>query len=144
MKNTWQPSSSASRLYHVGILLVKVSQKNKNCKPPMDPPPPHPSWGRRNPLTRRHCQPESFCTYLQNWLKIKSKHRTSLESLRTVWKVSWESGKSKECGHFISGQFEQICQITVLTVNKCHKASWQALTPSLTKQMPIWTSIFTA
>ena len=36
-------------------------------------------------------------------------------------------------GTLFSGQFEQICQIIVFTVYKYHKASWQALTPSLTK-----------
>ena len=36
---------------------------------------------------------ESFCAYLQNWLKIKSKHNISLESFQTVWKVSKQFGK---------------------------------------------------
>ena len=36
---------------------------------------------------------ESFCAYLQNWLKIKSKHNISLESFQTVWKVSGQTGK---------------------------------------------------
>ena len=31
-----------------------------------------------------------------------------------------------------SDRFQQIRQITVLTVHKCHKASWKALAPSLT------------
>ena len=34
-------------------------------------------------------------------------------------------------GPLFSGRYEQICQITVLTVHKCCKASLQALTPSL-------------
>ena len=29
---------------------------------------------------------ESFCAYLQNWLKINSKHSISLEGFQTVWK----------------------------------------------------------
>ena len=36
-------------------------------------------------------------------------------------------------GHFFSGRFERLCQITVLRVYKCHKESWQALNPLLTK-----------
>merc|ERR550532_284372 len=35
-------------------------------------------------------------------------------------------------GTFFPGRFEQICQITVLTVHNC-TASWQALTSSLTQ-----------
>ena len=31
-------------------------------------------------------------------------------------------------GHFFPGQFEHIRKITILTVHKCHKASWKALT----------------
>ena len=37
-------------------------------------------------------------------------------------------------GHFFPGRFEQLCQITVLRVYKCHKESWQALNPLLTKE----------
>ena len=37
-------------------------------------------------------------------------------------------------GHFFPGRFERLCQITVLRVNKCHKESWQALNPLLTKE----------
>ena len=37
-------------------------------------------------------------------------------------------------GHFFPGQFERLCQITVLRVYKCHKESWQALNPLLTKE----------
>ena len=33
----------------------------------------------------------------------------------------------------VEGNLEQICQMTVLMVHKCHKASWQTLTPSLTQ-----------
>ena len=37
-------------------------------------------------------------------------------------------------GHFFSGRFEPLCQITVLRVCKCHKESWQAFNPLLTKE----------
>ena len=37
-------------------------------------------------------------------------------------------------GHFFPGRFERLCQITVLRVYKCHKESWQALNPLLTKE----------
>ena len=37
-------------------------------------------------------------------------------------------------GHFFLVRFEQLCQITVLRVYKCHKESWQALNPLLTKE----------
>ena len=37
--------------------------------------------------------PESFCAYIQNGPKIKSKHSISLESFWTVWKVSEQSEK---------------------------------------------------
>ena len=37
-------------------------------------------------------------------------------------------------GHFFPGWFEQLFQITVLRVYKCHKESWQALNPLLTKE----------
>ena len=37
-------------------------------------------------------------------------------------------------GHFFPGRFEQDCQITVLGANNCHKESWQALNPFLTKE----------
>merc|ERR1712001_472970 len=36
-------------------------------------------------------------------------------------------------GHFFPGRFERLCQITVLRVYNCHKESWQALNPLLTK-----------
>ena len=38
-------------------------------------------------------RPESFCAYIQNGPKIKSKHSISLESFWIVWKVSEQSGK---------------------------------------------------
>ena len=37
-------------------------------------------------------------------------------------------------GHFFPGRFKQLCQITVLRVCNCHKESWQALNPLLTKE----------
>ena len=37
-------------------------------------------------------------------------------------------------GTFFPGRFERLCQITVLRVCKCHKESWQALNPLLTKE----------
>ena len=37
-------------------------------------------------------------------------------------------------GHFFPGRFERLYQTTVLRVYKCHKESWQALNPLLTKE----------
>ena len=43
--------------YHVGILLFReVSKKTKIANLPWIPHTPHPSWGRKNPLTCRRCQ----------------------------------------------------------------------------------------
>ena len=39
---------------------------------------------------------ESFCAYLQNWLKINSKHSISLEGFQTVWKYIGQLGKFPE------------------------------------------------
>ena len=37
-------------------------------------------------------------------------------------------------GHFFPGRFQRLCQITILRVCECHKESWQALNPLLTKE----------
>ena len=39
---------------------------------------------------------ESFCAYLQNWLKINSKHSISLEGFQTVWKYIGQCEKFPE------------------------------------------------
>ena len=39
---------------------------------------------------------ESFCAYLQNWLKINSKHRISLEGFHTIWRYTAQSGKFRD------------------------------------------------
>ena len=39
---------------------------------------------------------ESFCAYLQNWLKINSKHSISLEGFQTVWKYKGQCEKFPE------------------------------------------------
>ena len=86
------------------------------------------SWLRlfvcRNKLPRRWHQSQWIYSVRRRW--------ETLTTRAIMYRLREASFKfMSPLGHFFSGRFQQILQITVLTVHKCHKASWQALTQAI-------------
>ena len=72
----------------------------------------------------------------------KTKRRPKIKKSRFKWAEN--SNLTPSPAPFLAlflifNRFEQYCQITILTVNKCHKSSWQPLTPCK-KCIKVWVS----